>query len=287
MEIHLKIKRSKKELEALENQEKEVSENEWGRKNMIRWIQHCQPMTKGKKCPSQLSTREPARSPEQKRRKHHHQQPQQHNSWAGSSRCMYFQWVLKLRTKHEMFYCFHFYINTCSLSTGRWIKSVKDLVLELNLSRYVQSFISLLNFVVLVCLFKYFHCTCVFSRRRRRSLSFGTTPPTNKLYARPCLHGSKNWSDLIWTHPHFNIWIFSDVCLLAIRNPCDCLCLEPVSYAEIILDDTTGIQLKRWMLYRKCILIIFMILSMFYVWPVCRIRDSCLSCHTGHSCIWF
>ncbi len=27
MEIHLKIKRSKKELEALENQEKEVSEN--------------------------------------------------------------------------------------------------------------------------------------------------------------------------------------------------------------------------------------------------------------------
>ncbi len=28
MEIHLKIKRSKKELEALENQEKEVSENE-------------------------------------------------------------------------------------------------------------------------------------------------------------------------------------------------------------------------------------------------------------------
>ncbi|XP_042363166.1 RNA-binding protein 6 isoform X3 [Plectropomus leopardus] len=55
MEIHLKIKRSKKELEALENQEKE------------------------------LSAREPTRSPEQKRRKH--QQPQQHhNTWAGSSR---------------------------------------------------------------------------------------------------------------------------------------------------------------------------------------------------------
>lgn len=29
MEIHLKIKRSKKELEALENQEKEVSEMNW------------------------------------------------------------------------------------------------------------------------------------------------------------------------------------------------------------------------------------------------------------------
>ncbi|XP_040015436.1 RNA-binding protein 6 isoform X2 [Xiphias gladius] len=56
MEIHLKIKRSKKELEALENQEKE------------------------------LNAREASRSPEQKRRKHHHQQPQHHNIWAGSSR---------------------------------------------------------------------------------------------------------------------------------------------------------------------------------------------------------
>ncbi|CAN9512021.1 unnamed protein product [Ophioblennius macclurei] len=58
MEIHLKIKRSKKELEALENQEKE------------------------------LSARESTKSPEQKRRKHqhHHQQPQHHNTWAGSSR---------------------------------------------------------------------------------------------------------------------------------------------------------------------------------------------------------
>lgn len=58
MEIHLKIKRSKKELEALENQEKE------------------------------LNARETSRSPEQKRRKHHHQQPQHHNTWAGSSREM-------------------------------------------------------------------------------------------------------------------------------------------------------------------------------------------------------
>lgn len=56
LEIHLKIKRSKKELEALENQEK------------------------------QLSAREAPRSPEPKRRKQHHQQPQQHSSWAGSSR---------------------------------------------------------------------------------------------------------------------------------------------------------------------------------------------------------
>ncbi|KAM8917739.1 RNA-binding protein 5 isoform 1-T1 [Spinachia spinachia] len=56
MEIHLKIKRSKKELEALENQEKE------------------------------LISREPTRSPEPKRRKQ--QQPQHHNSWAGSSREM-------------------------------------------------------------------------------------------------------------------------------------------------------------------------------------------------------
>ncbi|KAM8757169.1 RNA-binding protein 5 isoform 2-T2 [Acanthopagrus schlegelii] len=58
MEIHLKIKRSKKELEALENQEKE------------------------------LSAKEGPRSPEQKRRKHHHQQPQHHNTWAGGSREM-------------------------------------------------------------------------------------------------------------------------------------------------------------------------------------------------------
>ncbi|XP_054641126.1 RNA-binding protein 10 [Dunckerocampus dactyliophorus] len=63
MEIHLKIKRSKKELEALENQEKE------------------------------LSSRESVRSPEQKKRKHHHhhqqqqqQQSQHHNTWAGGSR---------------------------------------------------------------------------------------------------------------------------------------------------------------------------------------------------------
>ncbi|XP_029907073.1 RNA-binding protein 6 isoform X2 [Myripristis murdjan] len=55
MEIHLKIKKSKKELEALENQEKE------------------------------LNARELTRSPEQKRRKHHHQ-PQHLNTWAGSSR---------------------------------------------------------------------------------------------------------------------------------------------------------------------------------------------------------
>lgn len=57
MEIHLKIKRSKKELEALENQEKE------------------------------LNAKESSRSPEQKRRKHHQHQ-QHHNSWAGSSREM-------------------------------------------------------------------------------------------------------------------------------------------------------------------------------------------------------
>ncbi|XP_069546852.1 RNA-binding protein 5 isoform X2 [Brachyistius frenatus] len=60
MEIHLKIKRSKKELEALENQEKE------------------------------LNARETPRSPEQKRKKHHHPlpQPQHHNTWAGSSKEM-------------------------------------------------------------------------------------------------------------------------------------------------------------------------------------------------------
>lgn len=82
MEIHLKIKRSKKELEALENQEKEVSENEWGGENVTRvWFR-----SKGGVCPSQLSARETPRSPEQKRRKHHYQQPQHHNTWAGSSR---------------------------------------------------------------------------------------------------------------------------------------------------------------------------------------------------------
>ncbi|XP_026023299.1 RNA-binding protein 6 isoform X2 [Astatotilapia calliptera] len=58
MEIHLKIKRSKKELEALENQER------------------------------QLSAKEAPKSPEQKRRKHHHSQPQHQNTWAGSSREM-------------------------------------------------------------------------------------------------------------------------------------------------------------------------------------------------------
>ncbi|XP_070758665.1 RNA-binding protein 5 [Enoplosus armatus] len=58
MEIHLKIKRSKKELEALENQEKE------------------------------LNAKETSRSPEQKRRKHHHQQQHHHNTWAGTSREM-------------------------------------------------------------------------------------------------------------------------------------------------------------------------------------------------------
>uniref|UniRef100_UPI0037E8B9DC RNA-binding protein 5 isoform X2 n=1 Tax=Semicossyphus pulcher TaxID=241346 RepID=UPI0037E8B9DC len=60
MEIHLKIKRSKKELEALENQEKE------------------------------LNAKETTKSPEPKRKRHHHQQQQQqhHNTWAGSSREM-------------------------------------------------------------------------------------------------------------------------------------------------------------------------------------------------------
>ncbi|XP_037628564.1 RNA-binding protein 6 isoform X4 [Sebastes umbrosus] len=56
MEIHLKIKRSKKELEALENQEKE------------------------------LNSKEPSGAPEAKKRKHH-QQPQ-HHGWAGGSREM-------------------------------------------------------------------------------------------------------------------------------------------------------------------------------------------------------
>ncbi|CDQ73393.1 unnamed protein product [Oncorhynchus mykiss] len=56
MEIHMKIKRSKKELEALENQEKE------------------------------LSAVESNGSPEQKRRKHQHQHQ---NSWAGGSRDMH------------------------------------------------------------------------------------------------------------------------------------------------------------------------------------------------------
>ncbi|CAB1437839.1 unnamed protein product [Pleuronectes platessa] len=59
MEIHLKIKRSKKELEALEHQEK------------------------------QLSVKETVRAPVPKRKKHHQQQQQQHHSnWAGSSREM-------------------------------------------------------------------------------------------------------------------------------------------------------------------------------------------------------
>lgn len=38
MEIHLKIKRSKKELEALENQEKEVSENKCAGENMLKRV---------------------------------------------------------------------------------------------------------------------------------------------------------------------------------------------------------------------------------------------------------
>ncbi|XP_075997033.1 RNA-binding protein 10 isoform X2 [Genypterus blacodes] len=59
MEIHLKIKRSKKELEALENQEKE------------------------------LNAKQPVPSPEQKKRKHPHPQAHHHGSWAGSSRDMH------------------------------------------------------------------------------------------------------------------------------------------------------------------------------------------------------
>ncbi|XP_028302905.1 RNA-binding protein 6 isoform X2 [Gouania willdenowi] len=56
MEIHLKIKRSKKELEALENQEKE------------------------------LKAGKASKSPEPKKKKQHHQQAQHHNTWAGTSR---------------------------------------------------------------------------------------------------------------------------------------------------------------------------------------------------------
>lgn len=37
----------------------------------------------------------------------------------------------------------------------------------------------------------------LFCRGKRKSLWCGTTPPTNKLYAKPCLHGSRNLSDLI------------------------------------------------------------------------------------------
>ncbi|XP_063071504.1 RNA-binding protein 6 isoform X2 [Engraulis encrasicolus] len=59
MEIHLKIKKSKKELEALENQEKEISKDN---------IQ-------------QLNARGSTASPETKRRKYQHQQ-----NWAGGSR---------------------------------------------------------------------------------------------------------------------------------------------------------------------------------------------------------
>ncbi|XP_061730621.1 RNA-binding protein 5 isoform X1 [Nerophis ophidion] len=62
LEIHQKIKKSKKELEALENQEKEVL-----------------PMKK-------LSTRETVRSPDQKKRKNYQQQSQHHNTWAAGSR---------------------------------------------------------------------------------------------------------------------------------------------------------------------------------------------------------
>lgn len=38
MEIHLKIKKSKKELEALENQEKEVSEMKQGLAEILCWL---------------------------------------------------------------------------------------------------------------------------------------------------------------------------------------------------------------------------------------------------------
>ncbi|CAL8353789.1 unnamed protein product [Gadus morhua 'NCC'] len=58
MEIHLKIKRSKRELEALENQEKELSAKET------------------------VTVTVPLRSPEPKKKKHTHH----HNAWAGGSR---------------------------------------------------------------------------------------------------------------------------------------------------------------------------------------------------------
>lgn len=66
-----------------------------------------------------------------------------------------------------------------------------------------------------------FFLTCLFSRGKRRSLSFGTMPPTNRQYARPCLHGSRSSSDLIWTHLHFYMQSVNDD--LDTRSPFDCL----------------------------------------------------------------
>lgn len=48
--------------------------------------------------------------------------------------------------------------------------------------------------------------TFLSSREKRKSLSFGITPPTNKRCARLCLHGSRNLSDHTWTHPLLNMW---------------------------------------------------------------------------------
>lgn len=51
------------------------------------------------------------------------------------------------------------------------------------------------------------YCSFLCRNVRRKSQWFGTTPPTNKLSARPCLHVLRNSSDLIWSHPRFDMWI--------------------------------------------------------------------------------
>ncbi|XP_076125159.1 RNA-binding protein 5-A isoform X2 [Alosa pseudoharengus] len=83
MEIHLKIKKSKKELEALENQEKEVRDLSLNSNALISRTEPPASCSKSD-CVPQLNARGPSVSPEMKRRKY--QQHQHQNSWAGGSR---------------------------------------------------------------------------------------------------------------------------------------------------------------------------------------------------------
>lgn len=165
-----------------------------------------------------------------------------------------------------------------------------------------------------------FLCTSLCSRGKRESLLFGTTPPTNKQYARPCLHGSRNSSDLIWTHPHFDMWIVNMTCLptLAWGIPLTVFTLPwtLLHYRTTVFlrwnEKSCGVWTHIARLQSEnqelldfpnsgcCIESVYnschwfkVLLFMFYVWLVCRIV-KCVQvvffkwyCHTGHGYILF
>lgn len=171
---------------------------------MLRQACGCQwVMTKREMCSSQLNARETTtRSPEQKRRKHHHQQPQHHNSWAGSSRYRTFRAnvLLKLETKCLNRFIMFIPDSTVCFFVFREMNKVSD---RPGLGAEPVPVGAKLHVTVTIlcdasrCLVPIFHFHFLSSRGRKKSPSFGTIPPTNKLCAKPCLHGSRSSSDLI------------------------------------------------------------------------------------------